>query len=234
LPASVLIRDVSLRDGLQDEAPISTEAKIAIAEALVAAGVRELELTSFVRPDRVPAMADAEALSAATKHLDVVRWGLVLNRRGAERMGSDAETGIRVVGKVTAGVLHQAGEAVDIVDEPALPWGRRKSAETGMEALQLIEEVRPQIAILDVGLPEIDGFEVARRIRANPKLSGIWLIALTGYGQESDRQTGEEVGFDEHLVKPVDTDELLKLLDKMRSVNGRKPKRVGEPLSSTA
>ena len=85
LPASVLIRDVSLRDGLQDEAPISTEAKIAIAEALVAAGVRELELTSFVRPDRVPAMADAEALSAATQHLDVVRWGLVLNRRGAER-----------------------------------------------------------------------------------------------------------------------------------------------------
>lgn len=82
---SVLIRDVSLRDGLQDEAPISTEAKVAIAEALVAAGIRELELTSFVRPDRVPAMADAEAMCAATDHLDVVRWGLVLNRRGAER-----------------------------------------------------------------------------------------------------------------------------------------------------
>ncbi len=82
---SVLIRDVSLRDGLQDEEPISTEAKVAIAEALVAAGIRELELTSFVRPDRVPAMADAEAMCAATSHLDVVRWGLVLNRRGAER-----------------------------------------------------------------------------------------------------------------------------------------------------
>ena len=85
LPASVLVRDVSLRDGLQDEEPISTEAKVAIAEALVAAGVRDFELTSFVRPDRVPAMADAEALCAATQHLDVMRWGLVLNRRGAER-----------------------------------------------------------------------------------------------------------------------------------------------------
>jgi hydroxymethylglutaryl-CoA lyase len=85
LPASVLVRDVSLRDGLQDEAPISTEAKVAIAESLVAAGLRDFELTSFVRPDRVPAMADAEALCAATRHLDVTRWGLVLNRRGAER-----------------------------------------------------------------------------------------------------------------------------------------------------
>ncbi len=85
LPVSVLLRDVSLRDGLQDEAPISTEAKVAIAESLVAAGIRDFELTSFVRPDRVPAMADAEALCAATQHLDATRWGLVLNRRGAER-----------------------------------------------------------------------------------------------------------------------------------------------------
>jgi hydroxymethylglutaryl-CoA lyase len=79
------MRDVSLRDGLQDEAPISTDEKVAIAEALVAAGIRDFEVTSFVRPDRVPAMADAEAMCAATAHLDVTRWGLVLNRRGAER-----------------------------------------------------------------------------------------------------------------------------------------------------
>ncbi|HMI87031.1 MAG TPA: chemotaxis protein CheB [Polyangiaceae bacterium] len=103
-----------------------------------------------------------------------------------------------------------------------------RTAENGREALDLIEEVRPQIAILDLGLPEIDGFEVARRIRANPKLVGMWLIALTGYGQASDRLTGQEVGFDEHLVKPVDTDELLRLLEEMRNVNTRKPKRAGQ------
>ncbi len=89
LPAWVSLRDVSLRDGLQDEAPISTDAKLAIFEALLAAGVRDLELTSFVRPDRVPAMADAEALCASTAQLaadvDAIRWGLVLNGRGAER-----------------------------------------------------------------------------------------------------------------------------------------------------
>lgn len=84
-PGTILLRDVTLRDGLQDEAPIPTEQKLAIFEALLAAGVGELELTSFVRPDRVPAMADAEALCSATTGHDVVRWGLVLNERGARR-----------------------------------------------------------------------------------------------------------------------------------------------------
>lgn len=84
-PTAVTLRDVTLRDGLQDQAPIPTEAKLVIFEALLAAGVRELELTSFVRPDRVPAMADAEALCALTAGHDVVRWGLVLNERGATR-----------------------------------------------------------------------------------------------------------------------------------------------------
>lgn len=81
----VVLRDVTLRDGLQDEAPVPTATKVALFEALVAAGIRELELTSFVRPDRVPAMADAEALCAATDGHAVRRWGLVLNERGAER-----------------------------------------------------------------------------------------------------------------------------------------------------
>jgi len=80
------LRDVTLRDGLQDEAPIPTCDKLAIYEALVEAGIHELELTSFVRPDRVPAMADAEALVASTNGSAVpVRWALVLNPRGAQR-----------------------------------------------------------------------------------------------------------------------------------------------------
>jgi hydroxymethylglutaryl-CoA lyase len=84
-PPSVTVRDVSLRDGLQDEAPVATEVKLKLFEALVGAGVSEVELTSFVRPDRVPALADAEALVAATEAAGVTRWGLVLNVRGAER-----------------------------------------------------------------------------------------------------------------------------------------------------
>lgn len=82
---AIVLRDVTLRDGLQDAPVISTPQKLTIFESLLAAGVRDLELTSFVRPDRVPAMADAEALCAATSGYDVTRWGLVLNERGATR-----------------------------------------------------------------------------------------------------------------------------------------------------
>jgi hydroxymethylglutaryl-CoA lyase len=81
----VVLRDVTLRDGLQDEDPIPTDAKVAIFESLVSAGVDDLEVASFVRPDRVPAMADAEAICRATDRPGLTRWGLVLNRRGAQR-----------------------------------------------------------------------------------------------------------------------------------------------------
>ena len=118
LPASVVLRDVSLRDGLQDEAPISTPAKLAIFEALVSAGVRDLELTSFVRPDRVPAMADAEALCAATTAMaesaGVVRWGLVLNARGAERALAAGLTHLQYVVSVSdTHSRHNAGAGTD-------------------------------------------------------------------------------------------------------------------------
>ena len=83
----VRLRDVTLRDGLQDESPVSTEGKVLLFGHLVAAGVTDFELTSFTRPDRVPAMADAEEFSMAVHslHPGARLWGLVLNRRGTER-----------------------------------------------------------------------------------------------------------------------------------------------------
>jgi two-component system CheB/CheR fusion protein len=92
-----------------------------------------------------------------------------------------------------------------------------QTATNGTAALKLIDEVRPAIAILDVGLPEMDGFEVARRIRSNPAHDTTCLIAMTGYGRASDRATAKSVGFDQHLVKPVDADELLSLLARLQS-----------------
>ena len=103
-----------MRDGLQDEAPVPTETKLALFEALVAAGVRELELTSFVRPDRVPAMADADELCAATAGSEVVRWGLVLNRRGAERAMAAGLTHLQYVVSVSdTHSRHNAGAGTD-------------------------------------------------------------------------------------------------------------------------
>jgi hydroxymethylglutaryl-CoA lyase len=84
--SAVRLRDVTLRDGLQDERVVATQDKLALFDALVGAGIADLELTSFVRPDRVPAMADAPELAARTAAVDGVdRWALVLNARGAQR-----------------------------------------------------------------------------------------------------------------------------------------------------
>lgn len=85
-------------------------------------------------------------------------------------------------------------------------------AGDGAEALSAAGNFRPDVALLDVGLPVMSGHEVARRIRAEPWGKEMILIALTGWGQEEDRRKSAEVGFDHHLVKPVDVPGLLELL----------------------
>lgn len=69
-----------------------------------------------------------------------------------------------------------------------------------------------EVVVLDIGLPGIDGLELARRLRAQPGTAGAMLVAITGYGQESDRAQVAQAGFDHHLVKPIDTDRLYALL----------------------
>jgi two-component system CheB/CheR fusion protein len=86
------------------------------------------------------------------------------------------------------------------------------SAEEGPAGLALIERIHPDAAILDLGLPMLDGLEIARRLRATPQYASMYLIALTGYGQRSDRDNALDAGFDEHLIKPVDTRDLMRLL----------------------
>ena len=85
-------------------------------------------------------------------------------------------------------------------------------AADGQEALALIEQFNPDVVILDVGLPGMDGLETARRIRASARHKQIRLIALTGYGRATDRQATHDAGFDYHLTKPVQPDDLLALL----------------------
>lgn len=86
------------------------------------------------------------------------------------------------------------------------------TAETGPEGLRLIREHRPDVAIVDIGLPEMDGFAVAQAVRADPQLTNTYLIALTGYGQQEDRQAAFAAGFQAHLTKPVDLGELERII----------------------
>jgi PAS domain S-box-containing protein len=92
-------------------------------------------------------------------------------------------------------------------------WGHPvEMAHDGVAALQAAREVRPEVVLLDIGLPGMDGYEVASRLRATPGLERVRLIALTGYGQEADRRRSSLAGFDHHLVKPVDLEHLRGLL----------------------
>jgi len=81
-----------------------------------------------------------------------------------------------------------------------------RTAFTGPEAVAAAAEFVPDVVLLDIGLPGMDGFEVARRLRAIPALAGAILVAMTGYGSDEDRTTAKEAGFNEYLVKPVDLD----------------------------
>jgi len=78
-----------------------------------------------------------------------------------------------------------------------------KVAYSGKEALLGVETFRPEIALLDIGLPGMNGYELARHLRAMRELQGIRLVALTGYGQAEDQQRIRAAGFDDHLIKPV-------------------------------
>jgi signal transduction histidine kinase len=87
-----------------------------------------------------------------------------------------------------------------------------RTASDGPSCFRAAEEFRPELVVLDIGLPGMSGYEVARALRARPDLGPPVLVALTGYGGEEDRQRSREAGFTRHLVKPVDLDELRHLL----------------------
>ena len=106
---------------------------------------------------------------------------------------------------------------VDVVETTtmllSLSGHQVRSAKDGLQALHVASEFRPDVVLLDIGLPLMDGYEVARRLRQTPQTAGALLIALTGYGQQGDRQRGKDAGFDGHMLKPVDPHALARMID---------------------
>jgi CheY-like chemotaxis protein len=86
-------------------------------------------------------------------------------------------------------------------------------AHDGMKALEIAHQFRPEVILLDIGMPGLDGYEVARRLRAMNHGTSFRIVAVTGWGQDADRSKAKEAGFDLHLVKPVDLGVLSKVLD---------------------
>ncbi|MEQ8785314.1 MAG: response regulator [Pirellulaceae bacterium] len=116
--------------------------------------------------------------------------------------------------RVTRLLLEECGQDVVAV------------VNNGLSAMEAALEHRPDIILLDIGLPGMDGYEVARKIREHPQLDHAMLVAMTGYGRREDRREADEAGFDEHLVKPFAVERLQLLLDK---ATGRQPSQPTSP-----
>jgi CheY-like chemotaxis protein len=96
-------------------------------------------------------------------------------------------------------------------------WGHEVAfAFDGPTALETAQQWRPEAVFLDIGLPGMDGYEVAERLRELPQAKGAVLVAITGYGQEDDRMRSRRAGIDHHLVKPVAPDALRNLIDSLQ------------------
>ena len=92
-----------------------------------------------------------------------------------------------------------------------------RTAHDGLYAVKLAETFRPEMVLLDIGLPKLNGYEVARRIREQPWGRYMVLVALTGWGQDEDRRRSQEAGFNFHIVKPVELAALEKLWDGLQA-----------------
>ena len=92
-----------------------------------------------------------------------------------------------------------------------------RTAHDGESAVATAESFRPEVVLLDIGLPKLNGYEVAQRIRENAWGASMFLIAVTGWGQEEDRQRSSEVGLNVHMVKPVEPAALERLLSELAS-----------------
>jgi CheY-like chemotaxis protein len=121
----------------------------------------------------------------------------------AASAAESSKLGLRIL------IIDDNIDAAELLGETLRTLGHTTHiAFDGPSAIQAAPAFRPQVALIDLGLPVMDGFDVARALRSLPETANIPLIAVTGYGQESDRRRTREAGFEEHLVKPIDVEQL--------------------------
>jgi CheY-like chemotaxis protein len=123
---------------------------------------------------------------------------------------------------VTVLVVDDSADSADSLREMLNAAGyRASSAYTGRAALDAIAEDKPDVALLDIGLPDIDGYEVCRLVRSQSVMHQPVLIAVTGWGQERDKERATASGFNGHLTKPADPGKLMAMLREMVSTSRR-------------
>jgi CheY-like chemotaxis protein len=123
---------------------------------------------------------------------------------------------------MSAGTANNTANILIVDDNPDTAWALSmllevlghdvRTAHDGPSALALARRQRPDYVLLDIGLPGLDGYKVAAELRKDLDCRDTVIIAVSGYGQEEDRRRSQEAGFDHHLVKPINHDELILLL----------------------
>jgi signal transduction histidine kinase/DNA-binding response OmpR family regulator len=158
------------------------------------------------------------------------RVRLPISNPPAREPGAEPAATLVPVGALRVLVVDDNTDAAESLAEVLRQGGHDvRLAATGSAALALADEFRPNVILLDIGLPGMNGFEVARRLRARPSGRSASIAALTGYGREDDRRNAHEAGFDHYLVKPVDTESLRRLLATVpRPSNGQPAPVRGE------
>jgi CheY-like chemotaxis protein len=140
-------------------------------------------------------------------HLPVVQEALVQEALNGKDKSPARQSSLRVLI-----VDDNRDNADSLVLLLRLVGNDTRTAYDGEEGVTVAAEFRPDVMLLDIGLPKLNGYEACQRIREQSWGKGIVLIAVTGWGQEEDRRRSREAGFDHHMVKPVDPQELMKFL----------------------
>ena len=201
----------------------------------IEAGMLERIFDMFVQ-GRAPLLRIGGGLGvglALARRLAELHGGSIEARSEGENRGSEFTVRLPLAAPSPAGEVRRAAEAKtagpvaprrvlvvdDNVDAATMLNMLLRSlghetrvAHDGQQALQVAEQFRPDIVLLDIGMPGLDGYEVARRLRRGSQDRPLRIVAVTGWGQDADRQRSREAGFDLHLVKPVDAGQLAKAL----------------------
>jgi signal transduction histidine kinase len=161
------------------------------------------------------AEAHSEGMGAGSEF--VIRLPVAQPARSAERKtagkGPKSKAGHLSMTRKRILIVDDNRDAAEILAEALEGSGyTTRVAFDGPSTLGLVDAFDPDLMLVDIGLPVMDGYELARQLRAKPALAHARLIAVTGYGQESDRRRALEAGFDEHLVKPIDLERLETML----------------------
>jgi len=150
----------------------------------------------------------------------VVRLPIVVEASKPQESGGAAEHGVRSSHRIL--VVDDNRDGADSLAAMLKLMGNdTRTAYDGQEGVDAAGEFRPDVIVLDIGLPKLNGYEACRRIREQPGGKGVVLIAITGWGQDEDRRRSRVAGFDHHMVKPVDPQALMNLLAGLDAGDGR-------------